>query len=324
MALDGSLPKHPGQMSHRRPEAGPKGRQLRRTKKLLFWIGGIVTALVTGLAVAFGTGVGNGLFKSASSIAVSTGPPLSVSLYHETMLDNPGGGGFGTTVFPGKLNLTKADLQAINTNYGTGIVHWLAGRGGYEEYTELKLTVTGRRNCRILNMRADILSRTPPVDGTLFQVPVSGTGGSGSVSFSFNLDSSSPVALAGLYYPGSNSSEYFQANTFTLAPGEQDTFQIFASTNEFAVRWVIDITILDGSKIVQDVVSDNGGVPFRTSAVAPITQGAVLTGVFRQYAENFYKVIYTECSGLGPASDTGLDNAQCQGTQDQSLWVKAK
>jgi hypothetical protein len=237
----------------------------------------------------------------------TTGPPLSVNLFHETYLDDPE---ITATVFPSKLNLAKEDLQRINAG---GITSWLAGRNGYEGVTELKLTVTGRRPCRILNMRADVLSRTAPPKGTLFRAFAGG--GVGSILFTFNLDSGSPVALVSTNdYLNPKAPAYFQTHTFTLASGEQHTFQIEALTSKYAVQWIIDITILDGKKIVHDVVRDGDGSPFRTSAVAGISPQEM----------SAYKAIYSVCGMLGPALfGSGPNVPQCKGKSNY-YWVRAK
>ena len=278
-------------------------------------VGGVIVAVVTAVAVAWavffaGPSTTGGTTPLATQSATASGapgngPPLRVSLFHETSRDDPE---VGTTVFPRELNLSQADLQSINSR---GITAWLAGRGGYESVTELKLTVTGRRPCRILDMRADVLSRSSPMTGTLFR-PYAG-GGEGSILFTFNLDSPGPVALVSTNdYTKSNPPAYFQAHTFTLAPGEQHTFQVEALTSKYAVQWVIDIVVLDGNKTIDYVVKDSDGGPFRTSAVAGFTQ-----------EKTYYKSIYTVCGMVGPNSGTELNVPQCGGKSGY-LWVKAK
>ena len=133
--------------------------------------------------------------------------PLLASVYHETSLDSPG----LATVFPGKLNLSKADLQALDKQ-GSQNDAWLAGRGGYDGYaTHIKLTLTGCQSLRILEMRAIILTQSPPLTGTIFQPGSQGS--SGSVPLRFNLDSGSPVAMV-LDYSG-HLYNYFERNTIT-------------------------------------------------------------------------------------------------------------
>ncbi|MGA2828724.1 MAG: hypothetical protein ABSF03_21690 [Streptosporangiaceae bacterium] len=195
-------------------------------------------------------------FTQASSSGCPTSsshPPFAVSVYHESALDI---GGL-ETAFPGKLNLNKADLQSLNKQ-GTG---WLTGRGGYDiDTTHFKLTLTGCRFVRILNMRAVILSRSPPLSGTIF-VPAS-QGGSPSVKLGFNLDSGSPVAAmddgTGHFF------DYFEKYTFTLSPREQDTFELVASTFRSAITWKLDIEYLINNQIANETI-DNNGQPFKVS-----------------------------------------------------------
>jgi len=317
-------------MSTKRKQPAKRTATAKADKAAVKWwkrpfllLAGFIGALLAAIATAFGTGAGDALFHSFSegTPTVVTGPALSVNVYHETFSDNAN----GAIAFPNTLKLTQADLRSINASGGTGIARWLSGRGGYENLTEIKLTVTGRRPCRILDIRADILSRATPLSGTLFEVPPpGGTGGAPSYVFTFDLDGTNPAALMLPTYPGSPKlAPYFKTNTFTLAPGEQQTFQIYAATSEYAVRWEIGMTILDGNKVINDIVKDNGGVPFRTTATTSLFGTNLLTGAIPQKAGAFYQTIYTECYGLNLLHNAGLRVSQCNGKPGY-LWVETK
>jgi hypothetical protein len=221
----------------------------------------------------------------ASTLGCRTTPPYSpllASVYHETSLDQPG----LATVFPGKLNLTKAELNLFNKDNG---IAWLAARGGYDGYTTyIKLTLTGCQPVRILSMRAVILTRSQPLTGTIF-VPAS-QGSVVSFPLEFNLDSGSPVAT--MLDNSGHSYNYFERNTFTFAPYEQQTFEIKGTTVRWAVTWKLDVEFLVDNRTVDETI-ENGGQPFRTSAL--------LDSGPRSNSNPFpdYRAAYGACYGYG-------------------------
>jgi hypothetical protein len=186
------------------------------------------------------------------------GDPFLADIYHETHDDSLS---IGSVAFSDPMNLTAADLQTINDN---GLTPWLKNRPGAWDVggTSLKVTITGRRNMRILGMRAHVLRQGPPVEGTLLR-PASG-GDSESTVFHFDLDSSSPVAM------GENTEgqyEYFREHTYTLTPGESQTFQIGAYTMDKSIEWEINMTVLEsGSRQVYSI-RDDKDEPFRTTSM---------------------------------------------------------
>jgi hypothetical protein len=253
----------------------------------------VIAVLPSGPQARQSTSGGNSSGKAA--VGASTGPALSINLYHQTMLDDPE---VGVTAFPTKLSLTPAELKTIDAK---GLTSWLAGRHGWEKVTDLKLTLTGRRYIQILNMRAKVLTRTKPVSGTLFQ-PFQGGGGD-LLSFFFNLDSVSPVASSNLSCE-SQSCEYFQTHDFSLRPGEQHVFKLQALSARFAVRWVIDVTVLDRNKVVHYLIKDTNGLPFQTTAAAP-----------------GYQVIYASCETV---LTYRLPATGCHGNTLPFQWVRTQ
>jgi hypothetical protein len=241
----------------------------------------------------------------ASSLGCPTAPPYSpllASVYHETSSDHPG----LATVFPGKLNLSKADLQHLNKE---GSVAWLAGRDGYDgSDTHLKLTLTGCQPVRILSMRAVILSRSRPLHGTIFQ-PAS-QGGVFSLTLRFNLDSGSPVATQSDNNGGSFN--YFERYTFTLAPHEQHTFEIIGTTLRSSVTWKLDVEFLVHNKTVNETIED-GSQPFRTTAL--LKNADSLPNPYPHY-----RAAYAQCYGYGGQPFPAVCSHLAPGTS----WVKAK
>lgn len=241
----------------------------------------------------------------ASSLGCPTAPPYSpllAAVYHETSSDHPG----LATVFPGKVNLSKADLQHLNKE---GSVAWLAGRDGYDGYdTHVKLTLTGCQSVRILSMRAIILSRSRPLHGTIFQ-PAS-QGGIVSLTLRFNLDSGSPVATQ-IDNTG-NSFNYFERYTFTLAPHEQHTFEIIGTTLRSSVTWMLDVAFLFHNKTINETI-ENGSQPFRTTALLKNTGSPS-----NPYPH--YGAAYAECYGYGGQPFPAVCSHLAPGTS----WVRAK
>jgi hypothetical protein len=219
-----------------------------------------------------------------STLGCATGPrssPLLASVDHETSLDHPG----LATVFPGTLNLSKVELlKFFSKDNGAA---WLAARGGYDGYTtRIKVTLTGCQPVRILSMRAVILTRSRPLAGTIFQ-PAS-QGGIVSFPLEFNLDSGSPVAM--MLDNSGHSYNYFERNTFTLAPHEQHTFEIKGTTVRWAVTWKLDVEFLVDNRTVNETI-ENGRQPFRTSALlSPGSPYHPFPG---------YGVAYGACFGYG-------------------------
>lgn len=63
-----------------------------------------------------------------------------------------------------------------------------------------------------------------------------------------------------------HSYNYFERNTFTLAPDEQQTFEIKGMTVRWAVTWELDVEFLVDNRTVNETI-ENDGQPFRTSAL---------------------------------------------------------
>jgi len=207
-----------------------------------------------------------------------------------------------------KLSLSEGDLQLLNTE---GNYAWLAGRGGYDlNLTKLKLTLTGCQPLRILGMRAFILTRQSPLAGTIF-LPAS-QGGAPSLDIHLNLDSSSPVATT--FDASGHSYNYFEKNTFTLAPGEQHTFEIAALTARWAVVWKLDVELLVHNTIVSQLIG-NGGQPFRTTA--QLQTGPESSSYDQEIAG--YQAAYGQCYGYGDMP-WPIPCAHAKGV----IWVRVK
>jgi hypothetical protein len=302
------------------PAAAKPGRRRRLWKwltgspsrKALSALGAVVLAAVTGVAGAVAGGIFSGNVPISAGVTggqsgnkagsnfqagVPTGAsalgcsqkhpvPFLASVYHETHLNSAV---LGATVSSGKLSLSKSELQLLNTE---GNYAWLARRGGYDlNATQFKLTLTGCKPLRILGMRAVILTRQPPPAGTIF-LPAS-QGASGSLPIRLNLDSNSPVAT--MFDASGHSYNYFEKNTFTLAPGEQHTFEVAALTTRWAVTWKLDVEFLVHNRVASQMIG-NGDQPFRTAAQLPPGPGS--STYYQEIAR--YQAAYSQCYGYNP------------------------
>jgi hypothetical protein len=285
----GIMPTESAKNSDRSPQREPERKWWRRP---ITWILSLVSALILAMVVAFGTGLGNTLLVLMKGHGGDiTGPALEINVYHETHDD---ASALGITAFPNKIALTPRELQQLSKE---GSTRWLARRGGYDVGTGIKLTLTARRPVRILQMRAVVLARTKPIAGTIFFPAAQGSIGLTKILFS--LDNTSSVALDMNKYPPP---PYFANHAVVLKRGEQDTFAIFAVTKHWAVRWVINITYLDGNRVKHVTIDDSDKRPFETTARRGQTAG--------------YQAVYQECY-------TGTVLAKCAG-KPIGTWVRSK
>lgn len=296
------------------------GTRLRKalTASVALIVPAAVAGAVTGISSGWFSGqpasrAGSSLpvlapFTQASSLGCPTSSshsPFVFSVYHESSLDVEG----LAVAFPTKLSLNRADLESVDKQ-GTD---WLIERGGYDiNTTHIKLILTGCRFVRIINMHAVILSRSQPLSGTIF-VPAA-QGGSPSLGLSFNLDSGSPVAT--MDDGSGHLFDYFEKNTFTLSPHEQDTFELVAYTFRSAISWKLDIEYLINNRIANVAIDDNRQ-PFRTTFELDY---------FSHLPDPFhgYLAVYGQCWGYN--EDWGYGESQpavCADTTSM-YWVRVR
>jgi hypothetical protein len=271
----------------------------------------VIAAIIGGLFASASSGQpnrsgGHGDSPAGSALGCRTGPqytPLAVLVYHETVYDDPG----LVAEFPTALNLDRTSLHLLDKD---GLDAWLAHRPSYDgAITRIKLTLTGCEPVRILNMRAVILSRSQPLDGTIF-APAS-QGGALSLPLRLNLDEPDPIVTATDAKTG-HPYDYFARNTFTFAVREQHTFQITGATTRFAVTWKLDVTMDVDSRLVSETIDDKGQ-PFRTTALPNLYHGPY-EGLLH------YRVAYAECYGY----DGQPWPAVCSHVTPSTLWIRLK
>ena len=127
-------------------------------------------------------------------------------------------------------------------------------------FTMLRLVVQGRESQAILiaGMRARVIERQPPLEGTHVVCPSAGEAQIRSIDI--DLDKASPE---GEYKTPSGTKPF----GFTIKKNETEIFDIQAFTKRCYCKWFLELDlIVDGSPLVQTI--GNGGRPFETTAVA--------------------------------------------------------
>ena len=142
----------------------------------------------------------------------------------------------------------------------TGFLPWAAEVGGVRAArSDLRLVVQGgSEEVYIGGMRARLLERLQPLEGTAFRCPSAGAAEIRSVVI--DLDRRGSEA-AGVWVEG----DVEKSISFTVAPGETEVFDVTAHTEECFCRWVLELVTTQGGeeKIVE---VDDHGRPFETTA----------------------------------------------------------
>lgn len=129
-------------------------------------------------------------------------------------------------------------------------------------YTNVTVAGNDPGTVSIVGMRV-VKNCGPPLDGTLFDSPAQGTGG--TIGMGFNLDSATDTAEvdngAGIT-PGS---DFFHGHVITLASGETHTLTINVLTTMYYCQFSFEMSVATPAGLVYETISDNGG-PFELSA----------------------------------------------------------
>jgi hypothetical protein len=260
-------------------------------RRISVWVGGLGTAVATGVLVNVltlqaqqATQPSVPTPKSSAKIApraafsnrssgepspTPSGPPLTI--LSEDPLNI---GQMVVWVFPTEFLPNQAQLSYVNSLIeapGLGsrpaFDEWFYSHGAYEPGgTSTQLVVQNNRPypIRIIDMNV-VKNCRAPLSGTLFF----GAGGAvdTTVGLGFNLDSSDTEAeLAQGTGVNQWQPDYFTKYTISIQPGAQQVFDLWASTNKYACSYVYQATILDGSRKVNQNIED-GNEPFRATAI---------------------------------------------------------
>lgn len=147
---------------------------------------------------------------------------------------------------------------------------WAHSLGGADAFfTRIQVTLEGRSPGEVLidDMRVRVLKRKSPLDGAWIQCPVGGADVSVRGVF-INLDTEPPEA--GFTESVYDQPEVESSYAVKLSEREIETFYIEARANECYCEWVLDFRLVVGGER-QIVTIDDGGEPFRTSAIGEAT-----------------------------------------------------
>ena len=231
------------------------------------WVGALMTAVVTGVAVALATSFSQHVV-SAEQQTTPKGPPVEVENVAAAPL-------YGDSIaFSRPLDLSRTQLGAFDS---TAAGYQLGWDGKNQDYpwawehggaavngVTVRVDVQGNRKTavRIEGMQLSEQCRSP-VTGTLFYSPPAGS--YPVIHIGFNLDRVHPVAQLlndeSLTFGG----PYFLQNTITLAYGEQQQIQLLAITQEHYCEFRVDMSVLEGNSIVHQIIG-NGNQPFRVTS----------------------------------------------------------
>lgn len=182
-------------------------------------------------------------------------------------------------MYPGPVTQNrKAEVAATTVRPSSDELHDALYSSGFSDVnmTLLRLLVEGRRNgrVRIIDMQPRIIEKRLPGSGASLLGP--GAQGTGqSVSIGFNLDEDQPVARKVNPLGDPSAKEYFGSSFFAdssteLGRVEQEIYRIAARTLACDVKWALLVKLVvpdvDPSTTMIEVV-DNGGLPFRTTAL---------------------------------------------------------
>jgi hypothetical protein len=262
----------------------------RSLKPIVLWVGGILTAVITAVAVGAATGYTSHLLDKKST-AVPKGPPLAVV---SVTLQRNGAYQGGTYVFPDALRISSTQIHLIDsTNQQLGqddyYDSWARAHGGVDPDTVIiQLILAGNRSypVRILDMRpvGQCASR---LKGTLLLSPTAGE--DDSVLIGFNLDKPDPIADTYSQTRGFGQS-FFESKTVTLTYPQQQVFEIVGQSVYHYCQFRIHVDMLSGNRKEVELIG-NGSQPFKVSGILPIAD---------------YKEVY-----LGGVADNG-----CPGPAD--------
>jgi len=279
-----------------KPATAPDGKPAVKARKPLWrrtalWAGGLGTAVATGVLVNILTIQAQRVAppptpSSAPSTVItpqhsspvrasskpspaSSGPPLAVLSEDPLNIDQMVVWVFPTEYLPSKNQLDY--LNSLLRNPGPDMrpefTQWFYSRGAFESGgTSTQLVVQNNRSypVRIIDMSV-IKDCQSPLEGTLFF----GAGGAvdPTVGLGFNLDSSDTEAERAQGF-GVNywQPDYFTHYTISIQPGAQQVFDLWAVTSKYSCSYEYEVTILDGSRKVNQIIED-GNQPFRATAL---------------------------------------------------------
>lgn len=266
--------------SRPRPASSSKSTEGKVWLKPLVWVGGVATAVLTGVLVGTLSPLAQYILPPPSSHTSVTPPSSSAPA-------KPGGGPLTVRSedplnpdhtyvwsFAHPLVLSTSQLSSINSKFshdttGNFLRGYLYSLGGYlQSPVETQLVVENNRSHPIRIIDANVIkSCAAPLTGTVFYAQSQGA--DDSIGLGFDLDSDQTDAKAqerGEISPSSPS--YFTGHTVSIQPGAQQVFNMAAVTQFHSCTFQYVFTILDGPAKTYQTIG-YGSKSFRISALAP-------------------------------------------------------
>jgi hypothetical protein len=241
----------------------------KRFRKGLSWAAGVATAAVISLLVTGVIPQMLGQVVSAAKIkdAIRRGPDIIVS---DSLYYPDGSNVLTPVVVPGNYHPSSQLVRELSQTESIGSaavkrqIHEADGVDIQDIF--IRVIMQGNRNerVRILGINPVNLRRANPLDGVLFDIPGS-QGEISNIQMDFNLDQPSPHALTVVNSDVITSQPFFEANTISLATGEQAVLIIQASTYCYSASFDLAINYMVGNTTRTDIISNNGH-SFRVSA----------------------------------------------------------
>lgn len=204
---------------------------------------------------------------SQSPSPTQTGLPAAVDLVRVV----PYAGEDDSHVTAQPLSLTADQLGRLNAAKAGDPAHqaWFTAQGAVDvDATVVQIIVEGNRGhlVRIVDIQP-VVTCAAPLTGTLFLSPSQG----GDRTTQLFVDLDSPRRTLAYSILGGNGlvttgEDYFGNYTVSLAQGEQQTFELKATSEKHYCTFTLNMTVVDGAQTVVEHISDDGR-PFAVSAL---------------------------------------------------------
>jgi hypothetical protein len=250
-------------------ESGNATRHFKNVRKRAVWAAGVAIAALISLMV---TGVLPAVFRQIVNGPkleddIRGGPAIIVreSLYY------PDGQGVPLPwVVPGHYMPSSQIVQALSRPMAAAspaLIQSIRPAGSTDvQWTYVRVVLQGNRNeqIRILNIEPVQVRRTPPINGTFFDI--SGQGATGNIDMAFKFDQPVPQALnvTGGIFSMPTSEPYFEAHSISLINGEQVVLVIGAESDCYDSSFKLAIYYVVGGSGGTEIVSNNGR-PFQVT-----------------------------------------------------------
>jgi hypothetical protein len=301
----------PGSSADKPAAAAPSGwRKLARWQSLkpgARWVAGIAGAAVLAFVGAYFTVLGNHAGTAATRPGPPGGEPVQVDLV--TVPPSPD----QSHVIPPPAVLPAGQVTSLNAINATTpqFWQWFDRRGAVAaDNLLIQVVVSGNRDSqvRIVSLQP-VVSCRAPLAGTLFFSPAAGA--DTATQLILNLDQ--PLApsryLVNVNGHESGGTDFFSHFTVSLRDHEQYTFLVNASTSRQYCRFTLNMSVLDGTHVVSEPITDNGH-QFQVTSI--VNENSLSPGAFAGYKELF----------VGGVAATGLPGSGTNQFGDP-LWLRA-